>query len=125
MTQIASPLIRRLTTATFAAGAAMAVLIATPAAAEIQLQFGFQDRDVARMVSLGGSCNRCELSGRDLTGAAFHGATFLNATLVGSDLRGAELVGSNFSGSDFSRADLDGNGIPDVGVVVTGHFESL
>lgn len=24
-----------------------------------------------------------------------------------------------------SRADLDGNGIPDVGVVVTGHFESL
>ena len=58
MTQFASPLIRRLTTASLAAGAAMAAMMATPAAAEIRLQFGFQDRDVARMVSLGGSCNR-------------------------------------------------------------------
>ena len=68
MTQFASPMIRRLLTASLAAGAAVTVFAATPAAAEIHLQFGLQDRDMARMVSLGGSCNRCELSGRDLSG---------------------------------------------------------
>ena len=31
-----------------------------PSLPEIQIQ----ERDIARMVSLGGSCNRCELSGR-------------------------------------------------------------
>ena len=66
----------------------------------------------ARMVSLGGSCNRCELSGRNLSGATFTGATFTSATLVGANLRGAELVGSNFSGSDFTRADLRGAEMP-------------
>jgi len=76
--------------------------LAAPAAAEVSLSI--QDRDVTRMISLGGSCNRCELSGRNLAGATFTGATFTSATLVGADLRGAELVGSNFSASDFSRA---------------------
>jgi hypothetical protein len=78
------------------------------ASAHTELDWRWQDRDVARMVSLGGSCNRCELSGRNLSGATFTGATFLNATMVGTNLRGAELVGSNFSHSDFSRADLRG-----------------
>ncbi|MGZ9101243.1 MAG: pentapeptide repeat-containing protein, partial [Brevundimonas sp.] len=76
---------RRLSTAGLALGAAVAALAsAGSASAEIQFQLGLQDRDVARMVSLGGSCNRCELSGRDLTGAAFTGAVFTNATLVGA-----------------------------------------
>ena len=73
-----------------------------------QNPFYAQDPDVARTVSLGGSCVRCELSGRDLSGATFISATFTGSTLVGANLRGAELVGSNFSGADFSRADLRG-----------------
>ena len=58
-----------------------------PAFAGVELSL--QDRDVARSVSLGGSCNRCELSGRNLSGATFTGASFANATLIGSNLRGA------------------------------------
>ena len=91
VTQAALPLLRRLAPAAFAAGA-MVWLTASPASA-VELRLQWQDRDVARMVSLGGSCNRCELSGRDLSGAAFHGANFMNATLVGAELRGAELIG--------------------------------
>ena len=65
MKQIAASLSRRLQPAGLAFAAAMAVvLMACPASAETQLQFYYQDRDVARMVSLGGTCNRCELSGR-------------------------------------------------------------
>ncbi|MDP1778293.1 MAG: hypothetical protein Q8K90_06760, partial [Brevundimonas sp.] len=62
---MASPLFRRLSTVGLALGAAMAALAAAgSASAEIQFQFQYQDRDVARMVSLGGTCHRCELSGR-------------------------------------------------------------
>ena len=99
MTQIVRIFSRRLTPALLAVGA---VLAATPALAEMQ------DRDVARTVSLGGSCNGCELSGRNLTGASFSGASFVNATFVGSDLRGVEMMGSNFTGADFTRANLHG-----------------
>lgn len=67
-----------------------------------------QDPDVARVVSLGGTCRRCELSGRNLSGATFTAATFIDATLVETNLRGSELVGSNFSRADFTRADLRG-----------------
>ena len=45
------------------------------------------DKAVAKMVSFGGSCERCELSGRQLSGARFIGADFTEAALVGSDLR--------------------------------------
>ena len=68
----------RLSTAGLIAGAAFgAMTLATPAAAEVQ--FSFQDRDIARMVSLGGSCNGCELSGRNLSGATFTGAARIAA----------------------------------------------
>ena len=98
-------LLRRLAPAAAAlTGGLAGVLVAAPAFAGVVNLSQMQDRDVARMVSLGGSCNRCELSGRDLSGATFTGASFTNATLVGATLRGAELLGSNFAGSDFSRA---------------------
>src|SRR3989338_7082039 len=89
--QIARPTPIRLKSALIAAAGLM---LATPAFAGIEMTV--QDRDVARSVSLGGSCNRCELSGRNLSGATFTGASFMNATLVGANLRGAEMVGSNF-----------------------------
>ena len=63
-----------------------------------------EDRDVPRMVSFGGSCANCELSGRKLTGARFMGANFAGAALVGSDLRGASFFGSNFSGAEMDHA---------------------
>ena len=43
--------------------------------------------DVPRMVSFGGTCRNCELSGRKLTGAKFVGANFSGASLTGCDLR--------------------------------------
>ena len=52
------------------------------------------DRDTQRSMSLGGACNRCELSGRDLSGATFTAATFTSSTFVGASLRGAEVVTS-------------------------------
>ena len=64
------------------------------------------DRDVAKMVSFGGVCVGCELSGRRLTGATFMGAKFDRSTLVGADLRGASFHGSSFVGADFTRADV-------------------
>ena len=45
-----------------------------PAAANAVTLMG--DKEVARMVSFGGSCAGCELSGRKLTGAHFEGANF-------------------------------------------------
>ena len=66
------------------------------------------DRDVARLVSFGGMCVNCELSGRKLTGAKFTGANFDRAVLIGADLRGAAFYGSNFSGADLTRARLRG-----------------
>ena len=79
MEQISSPFLRRLSAALAATGLTLA---AAPASAGVELLL--QDRDVARSVSLGGSCNRCELSGRNLTGATFTGATFISATPPGS-----------------------------------------
>ena len=74
MEQISSSLLRRLFVAVSAAGLTLA---AAPAFAGVELLL--QDRDVARSVSLGGSCNRCELSGRNLTGATFTSIVQLKA----------------------------------------------
>ena len=43
------------------------------------------DKDVARMVSFGGACPKCELSGRKLAGAQFVGANFAKSAMIGSD----------------------------------------
>ena len=88
MKQIAEHIRVRPTLALLTLGLALA---ASPAFAGVEMSM--QDRDVARSVSLGGSCNRCELSGRNLSGATFTGASFMNATLVGANLRGADLTG--------------------------------
>ena len=78
---------RRLSTSLFALAAlGMAGAAAPATAGDIIPQFGWQDRDSQRSVSLGGSCNRCELSGRDLSGATFTAATFTSATFVGANL---------------------------------------
>jgi uncharacterized protein YjbI with pentapeptide repeats len=64
--------------------------------------------DTARLLSFGGMCLNCELSGRKLPEAKFMGANFAGATMVGSDLHGASFFGSNFSGADLAKADLHG-----------------
>jgi uncharacterized protein YjbI with pentapeptide repeats len=64
--------------------------------------------DTARLLSFGGMCLNCELSGRKLPDAKFMGANFSGASMVGSDLHGASFFGSNFSGADLSKADLHG-----------------
>ena len=40
------------------------------------------DKDVARMVSFGGACAKCELSGRKLAGAQFVGADFARTDIA-------------------------------------------
>ncbi len=47
--------------------AALAAVILVPSAAGAAVS----DKDVARVTSFGGSCGRCELSGRKLSGARF------------------------------------------------------
>ena len=85
----------------------LAALLATALAAVPGMaSANMGDKDVARMVSFGGACAKCELSGRKLAGAQFVGANFAQAALVGSDLRDARFLGANFSGADLSRADL-------------------
>src|SRR5512139_3276744 len=64
------------------------------------------DKSVARSTSFGGSCPKCELSGRRLTGARFVAADFREAAMVGSDLREAQFIGSNFVSANLSKADL-------------------
>src|SRR5580698_7807647 len=64
--------------------------------------------DTARLLSFGGMCVNCELSGRKLPEAKFIGANFSGATMVGSDLHGAAFFGSNFNGADLAKADLHG-----------------
>src|SRR3712207_9360448 len=67
-----------------------------------------QAREVSRSMSLGGSCKKCEFSGRSMTNATFTGGNFTGASLVGADLRGAKMHGVRFPGADFTRADLRG-----------------
>src|ERR1700676_888176 len=64
--------------------------------------------DTARLLSFGGMCVNCELSGRKLPEAKFIGANFAGASMVGSDLHGATFFGSNFNGADLAKADLHG-----------------
>ena len=86
------------------------------------------DKDVARRVALGGSCQRCQFSGRQLVGARFFGSDFDHSALVGTDLRrpgtaaaadilrrftranlqGATVQGSDFEGSAFNNAAMSG-----------------
>ena len=82
--------------------ASLAVVALAPSAANAMVG----DKEVAKLVSFGGACAKCELSGRKLTGAQFNGANFAGAALVGSDLREARFYGANFTGADLSRADL-------------------
>src|SRR5215472_1845123 len=67
-----------------------------------------QGGDTMRLLSFGGMCVNCELSGRKLPDARFLGANFMGATFVGSDMRGASFFGSNFANADLTRADLRG-----------------
>ncbi|HQR91010.1 MAG TPA: pentapeptide repeat-containing protein, partial [Caulobacter sp.] len=83
-------------------GVSLAVLTLALTALAGQAQASPGDKDVARMVSFGGMCVSCELSGRKLTGAKFAGANFDRAVLIGADLRGAAFYGSNFSGADLT-----------------------
>jgi uncharacterized protein YjbI with pentapeptide repeats len=69
---------------------------------------GDDGQDTARLLSFGGMCLNCELSGRKLPEAKFMGANFAGASMVGSDLHGASFFGSNFSGADLAKADLHG-----------------
>ena len=64
------------------------------------------DADVARTMSFGGSCVKCDFTGRKFTGANFVGSQFAKAILVSADLRGANIISSNFTGADFRGADL-------------------
>ena len=64
--------------------------------------------DTARLLSFGGMCLNCELSGRKLPEAKFIGANFSGASMVGSDLHGSAFFGSNFAGADLAKADLHG-----------------
>jgi hypothetical protein len=66
------------------------------------------ERDIPRMVSFGGACVGCDLSGRQLSGARFQGADFSGSVLIGADLRDASLTGADFSRSDLSSSDLTG-----------------
>jgi hypothetical protein len=66
------------------------------------------ERDIPRMVSFGGACVGCDLSGRQLSGARFQGADFSESILIGADLRDASLRGADFSRSDLSSSDLTG-----------------
>ena len=75
-----------------------------------QAQAMVDDRDVARLVSFGGSCGKCDLSGRKLTGTRFTGAAFADAVFVGSDLRGSTFMGSNFQRVHMTGADLQPKG---------------
>ena len=63
------------------------------------------DKEVPRQNTFGGSCVKCELSGRNLSGAKIIGANFSGAALVGANLREATFHGSVFSDADLSRAD--------------------
>jgi len=64
------------------------------------------DKEISRQVSFGGSCVKCELSGRNLSGARIIGANFSGATLVGAILRDAKFHASVFAGADLTKADL-------------------
>ena len=64
------------------------------------------EKEIPRQVSFGGSCVKCELSGRNLSGARIVGANFSGANMMGANLRDAKFHASNFAGADLTKADL-------------------
>ena len=90
-----------------ALAAASGLLLAPSAFAGVEMTV--QDRDVARSVSLGGSCNRCELSGRNLSGATFTGAASAFTGTGGATGAGSAglLDSAGFAGSGSDAFDLN------------------
>ena len=78
-------------------------LVAGASQAAAEVRFSLQEGGASRSITLGGSCNRCELSGRNLSGA-----TLTYANLGGADLRGVKLEGANLGGANLGGADLRG-----------------
>ena len=106
--RIASPLSR--SPAAFLSRISLALCLASLGAtlAATHAWAGDDGEDTARLLSFGGMCVNCELSGRKLPEAKFIGANFAGASMVGSDLHGASFFGSNFNGADLAKADLHG-----------------
>ncbi len=88
----------------------IAAALALPALAAPALSHAADmgDREVSRRVSLGGSCQHCQLQGKKFVGASLTGADFSGSDLKGADLRGASVMASSFNDCDFTDADLRG-----------------
>ena len=85
-------------------GLALSLFILSGAVAATPAKAMIGDKDIPRLVSFGGACAKCDLSGRRLTNARFSGANFAGASLVNADLRGASFIHSSFQGARLMNA---------------------
>ena len=61
-----------------------------------------------RGLAIGGECEDCDFSNKNLSGATFIGAEFTMSSFQGSDLVGATFMESRFSHTNFAHAELEG-----------------
>ena len=66
------------------------------------------DEHPRRGLSIGGDCENCDFSEKNLAGAIFIGANFQGSTFADSELPGVTIVESRFNVTDFSDAQMTG-----------------
>lgn len=76
------------------------ILVGSPALA------GERDQP-RRGLAIGGECEDCDFSDKNLSGATFIGAEFAGSSFRNSELVGSSFMESRFAHTDFSHADMD------------------
>jgi len=61
---------------------------------------------VSAKVHISGSCEKCDLSNRNLPGLSFRGSNFAGTNFTNTNLSGAKLDGANLSSAQFNKAYL-------------------
>ena len=83
------------------ASVALGMLAAAPA-------WAGGDDHPRRGLAIGGDCENCDFSDKNLAGAIFIGANFEGSTFAGSELPGVTIVESRFNATDFSDVEMIG-----------------
>ena len=86
--------------ATIFALAALSLLIST------QPGWALGDDHPRRGLALGGECESCDFSDKNLAGAIFIGANFEGSTFSDSELGGTTIVESRFTDTEFNDTNL-------------------
>ena len=86
--------------ATILASAALGLLVST------QPVWALGDDHPRRGLAIGGECDSCDFSDKNLAGAIFIGANFIDSDFSDSEMGGTTIVESRFTDTDFTDTNI-------------------